>query len=636
MSKNEEDYIPEFLKDNPDTMYELYKDDPHAAIDIAANSLEDDDGEIEQLPKPKTDDELWDWVDHYLNIQIPRGCCDRDGHVPPFKAFSDAYFARHPRSVWWGSRGFSGKSTTLATLVLTEALSLGAATTLLGGSGEQAQRVLSYIKGTDTNLVDSFLAAPNAPRWMIKGDPTKRKTFFKNKGWVDALMASQTSVRGPHPNRLRGDEVDDMTIELWDAAQGQPMESRGIREQVVGCSTWQVPNGTMTREFQLARQNGWPIYTWCVPPGTPVTISDGSVKAIEDIEVGEYVLTGQGRTRRVSKTWERYKDEELVEITVDGLPEPILITEDHEIPTQLGWIKAGLIRRGDIVFDARVKDQTTNNPERITNQCLERRVSSVKRIHYNGPVHDLTVEEDHSFHAGGFVVSNCYACVLKSNGGWLDEAAVERKRASIPNYMWEIEYDLAEPLTEGQAFDRDSIENMFQKDLGHYEAKLNDKVTIQAPEEGATYATGADWAKSRDKTWIVTLRTDVVPHRVVAFAHLGRIPFPDMVDEFNRQVKQYDSYAVHDKTGIGSVIHDYLEVYSQGMDMVGKKRNRLFSDYIAGVERGEVVSPMIDSMYNDHYYCLVDDIYSSGGHPPDSVVAMALAYEASNSLDLIY
>lgn len=40
-------------------------------------------------------------------------------HSTPWRAFRDAYFARHSMSVWHGSRGFAGKSFLLATLGLT-------------------------------------------------------------------------------------------------------------------------------------------------------------------------------------------------------------------------------------------------------------------------------------------------------------------------------------------------------------------------------------------------------------------------------------------------------------------------------------------------------------------------------------
>ena len=45
------------------------------------------------------------------------------------------------------------------------------------------------------------------------------------------------------------------------------------------------------------------------------------------------------------------------------------------------------------------------------------------------------------------------------------------------------------------------------------------------------------------------------------------------------------------------------------------------------IERHEIVCPRIDAFYTEHLYCGEDDLFGSG-HPPDTVVAMALAYHA--------
>ena len=47
----------------------------------------------------------------------------------------------------------------------------------------------------------------------------------------------------------------------------------------------------------------------------------------------------------------------------------------------------------------------------------------------------------------------------------------------------------------------------------------------------------------------------------------------------------------------------------------------------AAIERDEIVCPRIDAFYTEHLYCGEDDLFGSG-HPPDTVVAMALAYHA--------
>lgn len=227
-----------------------------------ADHLDPDFVTTPDVQKPTNDHELQEWIRRNLGITVSDvQVCPH--HVSPLKIVADAYFARHPRMVLYGSRGFAGKSILLAALSLTEAITLGAGVTLLGGSGEQSMRVHAYMNGEDPAMPGTFWAHPNAPIWLRKDDPSKRETVLRNHGYLRALMASQKSVRGPHPQRLRGDEIDEMDPAIWDAAQGQPMATDEIPEQTLGSSTWQNPHGTMSAEMKAATEKGWPVYSLC-------------------------------------------------------------------------------------------------------------------------------------------------------------------------------------------------------------------------------------------------------------------------------------------------------------------------------------------------------------------------------------
>lgn len=211
---------------------------------------------------PRTDDELYEWVVRYCGVRLPReSCCP--GHAAPFDAFAEAFFARAPISVWLASRGYGGKSFLLAVLSWTESVLLGAAVNLLGGSGEQSENVQSYLAGSHPNATGKFWDAPLAPAHLLKTDPSKRTLQLTNGGQVKALMASQRSVRGPHPQRLRLDECDEMALAIFDAAMGQPMGSRGIAPQIVCSSTHHNPDGTFTEIRRRAKERDWPVHEWC-------------------------------------------------------------------------------------------------------------------------------------------------------------------------------------------------------------------------------------------------------------------------------------------------------------------------------------------------------------------------------------
>ena len=145
----------------------------------------------------KTEQDLKDFISIAFGISIPdKQICPN--HSTPWRAFCDAYFAISPVAVWEASRGFGGKSFLLALLGQVEAATLKCDVNILGGSGEQSTRVHDYMQ----RLWDY----EDAPRYLLASDPSKIETKMIWGNKIKALMASQASVRGPHPVRLRLDE----------------------------------------------------------------------------------------------------------------------------------------------------------------------------------------------------------------------------------------------------------------------------------------------------------------------------------------------------------------------------------------------------------------------------------------------
>ncbi len=221
-----------------------------------AGATETTDPETNQdLPVIATDDDLDSFLLRYFGVTLPNlQVCPH--HSTPWRAFHEAYFARSPVSVWKASRGFGGKSFTLALLTVTEGITLRADVNVLGGSGEQAKRVLEAI--------EKLWNYSGAPRWALRGEATAQRQRLKWDNTIRALLASQASVRGPHPQRLRLDEVDEAKRSIVESALGQPMSSGWVQSQVVLSSTHQYPNGTMTWALQEAAAKGWSIHEWCL------------------------------------------------------------------------------------------------------------------------------------------------------------------------------------------------------------------------------------------------------------------------------------------------------------------------------------------------------------------------------------
>lgn len=85
----------------------------------------------------------------------------------------------------------------------------------------------------------------------------------------------------------------------------------------------------------------------CFPAGTPISLADGSTKAIEEIQVGDRVLTHMGRARRVTSTFVRPYQDELVVLKLVGSRTPLALTPEHPV-----W-GAG---RGSVVLNKRWVD----------------------------------------------------------------------------------------------------------------------------------------------------------------------------------------------------------------------------------------------------------------------------------------
>ena len=423
---------------------------------------------VDEKLRAANDSELKALLKKSFNVVIPdvQVC---QNHTTPFRAFADAYFARHGVTVWKASRGLGGKSFLLALLGHTEAITLAADVTILGGSGEQSIRVLEYLQ-------------------TFAGDEenTSRRTVYSTGGRVTALMASSKSARGPHPQRMRLDEVDEMELLILDAAMGQPMSSPAIPKQTVMSSTHHYADKTFTEVLRRASEKGWPLYEWC------------------------------------------YKE--------------------------------------------------------------------------------TSVQPD----------------------GWLTQAEVESKRGEVTNAMWLAEYDLQEPSPEGRAILPEAVDACFRAELGEYAGEMGREITIEEPVKGATYATGADWAKKKDHTVIDTLRTDVRPMRRVAWSRYQRMSWPMMIGKFDARVARYPGPACHDATGLGDVVDDYQEADARGIVLSGQTRADVFTKYIAAIEDKAIESALIRYCEGEHRYCTNEDLMGGKkGHPPDSFVAGAMAYRAS-------
>lgn len=427
---------------------------------------------------PQTKTELWWWLKAVTGQTVPPvKCCAN--HVAPLDVAWAIYTRQHPVIVIKASRGLAGKSQLLATIAVGLSIIQGVEVLVLGGSMHQSLNVQKI----SSDLWDF----PNMPRDLLLREPTKTEYVMRHGGRVRAVPASQKSVRGPHPNILLMDEIDEMDLEVLDSAMGMPMSKKGHRAVTVMSSTHQYPFGSMTEILNRANDNvDWWSVMWC---------------------------------------WR----------------------------------------------------ESSSSPH-----------------------------------------------------GWLDPMAVEQKRMELSRIMFDVEVELQDPVVDGTLFPPEHVYAMWDEARGTYEGKPSEYLEFEEPQIGVKYATGVDWAKSKDWTVITTRRMDT--WELVAWERMQRLPWPFMIRKALDRVKRYPGSMAHDATGIGDVIADVFpeEVrrFRNIHDVVmrGSERSELFTEYMTALESNTFHGPHVRFARSEHLYCTWKDIFTVAGHPPDSIVAECMAW----------
>ncbi|MDD5642137.1 MAG: hypothetical protein PHX53_10835 [Syntrophales bacterium] len=199
-------------------------------------------------------EELLDFVEAFWGLRIPRvKVCPE--HTPPAEYVTAAFFEEVQNSVCWANRG-GGKTLNGALATWLDAVfKPGCETKILGGSLEQSQKMYSHIK-------ERFATPPFIP--LVKGEMLKTHTKMVGDGSIQILTASSKSVRGPHPQKLKLDEVDEMDPEIYEAALFIPQTAKNIKASIHIYSTMHKAYGLMNQVITEAAQSGYRIFKWCI------------------------------------------------------------------------------------------------------------------------------------------------------------------------------------------------------------------------------------------------------------------------------------------------------------------------------------------------------------------------------------
>ena len=143
---------------------------------------------------------------------------------------------------------------------------------------------------------------------------------------------------------------------------------------------------------------------YCLPPGALVRMADGTHKAIEQVRLGDEVLTNHLRPKRVLQTMNRLFTGDMVSLRVDGMESPLTTTGDHPVDVPSIFSPGYHSRTADLVTAGEKVNVFAGD------RFCPRNVRSVgKRAVKDVTVFDIGVEDDHHFIAGDVLVHNCWA-----------------------------------------------------------------------------------------------------------------------------------------------------------------------------------------------------------------------------------
>jgi hypothetical protein len=182
--------------------------------------------------------------------------CGKPDHTSTFQFLYEVITGLVLYFILWGNR--SGSKSYLAgfTTWFLSSHFKQLETCILGGSESQSKK--SY-----KAMID-FWRISNLWHLLVK-EPMMTETIWKNGSSVSILTASQTSVRGPHSQRLILDEVDEMDFDIFDAALSIPQSKYDLPSSVGIYSTNHNVGGTMDKVLKIAEEKGgYKVYKHCV------------------------------------------------------------------------------------------------------------------------------------------------------------------------------------------------------------------------------------------------------------------------------------------------------------------------------------------------------------------------------------
>lgn len=192
----------------------------------------------------------------------------------------------------------------------------------------------------------------------------------------------------------------------------------------------------------------------CLCPGTKV-YTDGGIVSIEDVQVGDNVITHKGRWQNVYAVITKKFSGIMTRIKVRGCPYVYDLVDNHKLYIkrhgEWQWVGCEEIEVGDVVGEPIVEGAglfVSMDDAFIEDGFRCSVIESIEQEEYDGIVYDLKVKHDHSFagpfmimhNCGGGMVNVCFAYrgmpLLEYStsraGDWIDEQVAKVTNTPVP------------------------------------------------------------------------------------------------------------------------------------------------------------------------------------------------------------
>lgn len=584
---------------------------------------------------PENDDELYDYIRFFWGIEFPRKAyCPHC--TPPFQVLSDCYFARYRTALLKASRG-CGKSSLLATLTLTELISLNTEIMILGASQVQSLKILEYIKGDTTRFEGCFWDSPNAPKWLLN-----EKEYLKEEIWtipnqkgisgnIKCFTASPKSVRGQRPLRLR--------CLTGDTAVHTPSGLRRLDTMRLGDEVLSF-DGTKFVSAKVSRflNNGTRDY-YNVELSNGNTIkATGNHKLLTKegwLTVDEIAASGVSELVGLNKTL-------ITRVTPAGRAR----VYDLTVPGYSCFVAEGVVVHNcDEVDEAdqQLIEDALGCPRDNPKLGLKANtLLSSTHQHVDGTLtHYIDRFSEANRQAGKIVApiyTFCFKDLLTTNGGYLDPDEMEGLRATVSERTWLTEYLNGEPPRDQLMFSKEDLDFMFDPNLGVFAGANGEDCSLeQVNDDYVEYAIGSDWAKKKDMTVFCALAANPNPEGpdvLVGAMCMNKIPWPDMVARYDEFFNRFSpGMGFHDITG-NSHLEDLIECDSEPFLFTSKSKKSVVDALIIAIQQHKIKCPKIASMEKEFRSLDFAKCYGEK-HLPDWVAALALAWKARQVLNPI-